>query len=36
MARIELAPGSYGEVTYQGIPDGRVRGTLRFRCLDGI
>lgn len=35
MARIKLAPGSHGEITYQGLADGRVRGTLRFRRLDG-
>jgi integrase len=35
MARNKLAPGSHGELTYQDLPDGRVRGTLRFRRLDG-
>jgi hypothetical protein len=35
MARNKLAPGSHGEITYQALPDGRVRGTLRFRRLDG-
>lgn len=35
MARNKLAPGSHGEFTYQDLPDGRVRGTLRFRRLDG-
>jgi hypothetical protein len=35
MARNKLAPGSHGEITYQDLPDGRVRGTLRFRRLDG-
>ncbi|GAA1817324.1 tyrosine-type recombinase/integrase [Agromyces neolithicus] len=35
MARTKLGPGSHGEITYQDLPDGRVRGTLRFRRLDG-
>lgn len=35
MARNKLAPGSHGETTFQSLPDGRVRGTLRFRRLDG-
>ena len=35
MARNKLAPGSHGEITYQDLPDGRVRGTLRFRRIDG-
>lgn len=35
MARNKLAPGSHGEITYQDLPDGRVRGTLRLRRLDG-
>lgn len=35
MARNKLTPGSRGEITYQDLPDGRVRGTLRFRRRDG-
>jgi integrase len=35
MARNKLAPGAHGEITFQELPDGRVRGTVRFRRLDG-
>lgn len=35
MARRKLEPGSHGEISYQGLPDGRVLGTIRFRRLDG-
>ncbi|GAA1774828.1 tyrosine-type recombinase/integrase [Agromyces lapidis] len=35
MARHALAPGSHGDISYQPLPNGRVRGTVRFRRLDG-
>jgi len=35
MARHTLAPGSHGDISYQLLPSGRVRGTVRFRRLDG-
>ncbi|MGX5697163.1 tyrosine-type recombinase/integrase [Agromyces soli] len=35
MPRSRMKPGSHGEITYQDLPDGRVRGTLRFRRVDG-
>jgi integrase len=35
MARSKIEPGSHGEITFQNLPDGRVRGTLRYRRIDG-
>jgi hypothetical protein len=35
MARSKIEPGSHGEITLQNLPDGRVRGTLRYRRLGG-
>ncbi|MDF0515312.1 hypothetical protein PX701_16925 [Agromyces sp. H3Y2-19a] len=30
-----MEPGSRGEITYHDLPDGRVRGTVVFRRIDG-
>lgn len=35
MPRSRIEPGSHGEITYQDLPDGRVRGTVIFRRMDG-
>ncbi len=35
MPRSRMEPGSHGEITYHDLPDGRVRGTVRFRRIDG-
>lgn len=35
MARQKIEPGSHGKITFQNLPDGRVRGTLRYRRIDG-
>ncbi len=35
MPRSKMEPGSHGEITYHDLPDGRVRGTVRFRRIDG-
>ena len=35
MPRSKMEPGSHGEITYHDPPDGRVRGTVRFRRVDG-
>lgn len=35
MPRSRMEPGSHGEITYHDLPDGRVRGTVIFRRVDG-
>ena len=35
MPRSKMEPGSHGEITYHDLPDGRVRGTVSFRRIDG-
>ncbi len=35
MPRSRIEPGSHGEITYQDLPDGRIRGTVIFRRMDG-
>lgn len=35
MPRSRIEPGSHGEITYHDLPDGRVRGTVLFRRVDG-
>ncbi|GGE87264.1 hypothetical protein GCM10011313_07280 [Mycetocola zhadangensis] len=35
MARSKIDPGSHGKITFQNLPDGRVRRTLCYRRIDG-
>ena len=35
MPRSKMEPGSHGEISYHDLPDGRVRGTVKFRRIDG-